>query len=208
VRLNVAIVADAEVTLRRAMLALDADDFDISLCETDFDRFTAWLRSHDPPSVVVLVQSGTRATPIARAVRAIDAEMPVVVVSEPRGWSGLRRILDEGADGFVATGDIDGRLALTIQAVCAGHSAIPRPEAREIDVDALSTREKQVLGMVVMGFSNGEIARTLHLAESTIKSHLSCVFTKLGVNSRNDAAALILDPHDGPGPGVLAISGG
>jgi DNA-binding NarL/FixJ family response regulator len=208
VRLNVAIAADSEVTLRHAMLALDAEEFDIALCETDFDRFITWLRAHDLPSVVVLAQSGARVSAAARTVRAIDADVPIVVISEPRGWSGLRRILDEGADGFVALGDIDARLALTVHAVYAGHAAIPRPDTPTINVDALSTREKQVLGMVVMGFSNGEIARTLHLAESTIKSHLSCVFTKLGVNSRNDAAALILDPHDGPGPGVLAITGG
>ena len=190
------------------MRALDAEDFDIGRCDTDVDSFTAWLASDDPPDVVVLALSGTPATAGARGVRAVDTDLPVVVVSEPRGWSGLRRLLDEGADGFVASGDVEERLAPTVRAVSSGHAAIPRPEAPPIDVDALSTREKQVLGMVVMGFSNGEIARTLHLAESTIKSHLSCVFSKLGVSSRNDAAALILDPHDGPGPGVLAISRG
>ena len=70
----------------------------------------------------------------------------------------------------------------------------------------LSTREKQVLGMVVLGFTNGEIARQLHLAESTIKSHLSSSFTKLGVRSRNEAAELI-DADGGLGTGILAISG-
>ena len=61
--------------------------------------------------------------------------------------------------------------------------------------------------MVVLGFTNGEIARQLHLAESTIKSHLSSSFTKLGVRSRNEAAELILDADGGLGTGILAISG-
>jgi len=68
-------------------------------------------------------------------------------------------------------------------------------------------REKQVLGMVVMGFSNGEIANKLVLAESTIKSHLSSAFSKLGVRSRGEATELILDPVNGLGPGILSIAG-
>jgi DNA-binding NarL/FixJ family response regulator len=62
--------------------------------------------------------------------------------------------------------------------------------------------------MVVLGFSNGEIARKLHLAETTVKSHLSSTFRKLGVRSRSEAAALVLDGQSGLGLGVLTISDG
>ena len=61
--------------------------------------------------------------------------------------------------------------------------------------------------MVAMGFTNGEIARKLYLAESTVKSHLSSIFEKLGVRSRGEAAELVLDRERGFGTGILAISG-
>jgi DNA-binding NarL/FixJ family response regulator len=72
----------------------------------------------------------------------------------------------------------------------------------------LSTREKQILGLVVMGYMNSQIATTLFLAESTVKSHLSSAFGKLGVRSRNEAVSLILDPDRGLGMGILGLVGG
>ena len=70
-----------------------------------------------------------------------------------------------------------------------------------------SPREKQVLGMVVLGFTNGEIAGKLFIAESTVKSHLNSSFAKLGVRSRAEAAARILSAENGLGLGILGISG-
>jgi DNA-binding NarL/FixJ family response regulator len=57
----------------------------------------------------------------------------------------------------------------------------------------------------VMGFTNAGIAKKLFLAESTVKSHLSSAFTKLGVRSRHEAAALLSDPQQ-RGLGVLTIA--
>jgi DNA-binding NarL/FixJ family response regulator len=57
-----------------------------------------------------------------------------------------------------------------------------------------------------MGFSNAEIARQLFVTEATVKSHLSSAFSKLGVRSRAEATARILDPEHGLGTGILSIS--
>ena len=89
----------------------------------------------------------------------------------------------------------------------AGQTAVPRMLRASVRAPSLSFREKQILGMVVMGFTNCEIASRLFLAESTVKSHLSAAFRKLGVQSRSEAASLILDPHGSLGPGILAITG-
>ena len=117
-----------------------------------------------------------------------------------------QRALRTGLDGLLLEGQIDSALVATLRAVGAGLVCCPRTISALVDGEGLSSREKQVLGMVIMGFTNGEIAARLYLAESTVKSHLSTAYMKLGVRSRKDAAALILDPGQGLGTGILAIS--
>jgi DNA-binding NarL/FixJ family response regulator len=84
---------------------------------------------------------------------------------------------------------------------------VPRRHAPQVEPATLSAREKQILGLVVMGYMNSEIAEQLFVAESTVKSHLSSAFSKLGVRSRNEAVDLIVDPERGLGMGILALGG-
>jgi len=135
-------------------------------------------------------------------------ELPIVVVCDSTDRRSARRVVDAGVDGLVFADELGRALLPTVAAVLAGQTAIPRVLRAGLRGPSLSNREKQVLGMVVMGFTNCEIASRLFVAESTVKSHLSAAFRKLGVRSRNEAASLILDPQGSLGPGILAITGG
>ena len=118
----------------------------------------------------------------------------------------MRLALAAGADGYVLDDELEQSLPAAVRGVYSGQLSVPRAARSIVARPKLSAREKQVLGMVVLGFSNGEIAAKLFLAESTVKSHLSSVFSKLGVRSRNEATAMILDLDSGLGIGILAIS--
>jgi hypothetical protein len=63
-----------------------------------------------------------------------------------------------------------------------------------------------MLSMVVLGFTNVEIANRLYVAESTVKSHLSSAYRKLGVRSRQEVTALILNSSDSLGLGILSLT--
>jgi len=52
----------------------------------------------------------------------------------------------------------------------------------------LSKREREILSLVAKGSSNKEIARDLHISTNTVKVHLRNIFTKVGANSRTEAA--------------------
>jgi DNA-binding NarL/FixJ family response regulator len=135
------------------------------------------------------------------------AQTPVVIIcSSIERWE-VRAALAAGAAGVVLYEDLGRALGPCLQAVRAGQTCVPRRHWRQIEPPVLSTREKQILGLVVMGYMNSQIAERLFLAESTVKSHLSSAFGKLGVRSRNEAVSLILDPERGLGMGILALGG-
>jgi DNA-binding NarL/FixJ family response regulator len=157
---------------------------------------------------VLILGSGAGRAEHFREVRWVQQQLPgVSIVSvRPSAEREARRLLQHGVEGLVDESTIEETLAATIMAVRSGQVCAPRRVRGQLNGDALSAREKQVLGMVVMGFTNAEIALKLHLAESTVKSHLSSSFDKLGVRSRKEAAALILDPEEGLGPGILTLA--
>jgi DNA-binding NarL/FixJ family response regulator len=86
-------------------------------------------------------------------------------------------------------------LAAAIRAVHAGHvllhpdvaRLLADGQARLADVH-LTARERDVLAAITRGRANREIARQLGLSEKTVKTHVSAILTKLGVQDRTQAA--------------------
>lgn len=129
----------------------------------------------------------------------------VILVVERASSGDVRRALQAGAHAVVSEALIESALLPSIGAALAGQIVMPAGARRGGQPGILTTREKQILGLVVMGMTNAEIASKLFLAESTVKSHLSSAFAKLGVSSRSEASSVILDPHSGAGLGILTI---
>lgn len=158
------------------------------------------------PDVLLLGAARADAAVLALAaeVREASAETKIVLICKRSGHGEVRKALDAGISGVVALNEL-AALAPVIEVVRAGQLSVPGSRAGELEKKVLTAREKQILGLVVMGMTNAEIAGKLFLAESTIKSHLSSAFAKLGVASRSEAASLILDPRSSVGLGILTI---
>jgi DNA-binding NarL/FixJ family response regulator len=130
----------------------------------------------------------------------------VLVVPSAATVKEMRGLLRAGVAGLVRDSEVDANLAATVRAVRGGQLVVPLELGWQIAKPVLSRRQKQVLGLVVLGLSNAEIAAKLHLSEHTVKCHLYSGFRKLGVSSRDEAVATILDPESGLGTGILSIS--
>jgi DNA-binding NarL/FixJ family response regulator len=95
----------------------------------------------------------------------------------------VRAVLDLASGGAVLDPRITARLLPQLRAaggVVAQRSAL----------ESLSARERQVLGLLAVGRPNAEIAAELGLTEATVKSYVSTLLTKLGVQNRVQAALL------------------
>src|SRR4051812_1252566 len=142
-----------------------------------------------------------------RTACASECDRPVVVVSPPGADSDVRRALRAGAQAVVYEPDLEDTLGAAVRAVVAGLVAIPSAVRGQALKPVFSHREREILTLVAEGATNKEIADRLYLAESTVKSHLSTAFTKLGVRSRAEAAALVLDPDERPIELALGANG-
>jgi DNA-binding NarL/FixJ family response regulator len=187
------------VTQRRVRSALAAAGCLASPAEP---RLTAGFEAAgDRGTAVVVLPIDLGDADAATAVRLARESSPgaaVVVVSPAGRDSEVRRALRAGASGIVFDGQLEMTLAPAVRAVAAGFVVVPRTLRAHILKPVFSHREREVLRLVAEGSTNREIADRLFLAESTVKSHLSTAFTKLGVRTRAEAAALVLDPGEQP----------
>jgi two-component system, NarL family, response regulator LiaR len=112
--------------------------------------------------------------------------------------------LSAGAIGYLLKNTSVDALATAIRDAYIGKVTLA-PEAAQALVNAaqrptvpnypLSAREQEVLGLLVNGLTNTEIAEQLVIGTSTVKKHVSSVFAKLGVTSRSEAVALAMRHH-------------
>jgi len=161
------------------------------------DVLLVLVLSGDAAERVDAIAAQAQVHPAAPMVATMPGDAPVGL---------LRRAMRAGADGVVLDADLAFALVPTVRAVMAGQLAVPRALRRQLAPRPLSYREKEILSLVVRGFTNRQIADTLFLAESTVKTHLSSAFGKLDARSRSEAAALVLDPDAGFELGLGVIS--
>jgi len=177
---------------------------------SSFDSLQAMLAWDGPtdPAAIVLWVEDTLSSPtgVVELTKRFRQTPVVIACKDIQRWE-VRAALAAGAAGVVTDRNLPRTLGTCLRAVLAGQICVPREHWRQIEPPVLSTREKQILGLVVMGYMNSQIAARLFLAESTVKSHLSSAFGKLGVRSRNEAVDLILNPERGLGMGILALGG-
>jgi DNA-binding NarL/FixJ family response regulator len=182
---------DGEAALALAAeLAPDVILLDLKLPGADGLRVLAGLRERGITSRVLVLTSGTEPASAALAVRSGAAGF-------------LYKDVDPDALVRAIRSVHDGNLLL------APEAAGPLMNSRERGIrgadsgrwswgglDALTSREREVLAQIARGMSNREIARVLHVSEKTVKAHVSSVLAKLGVQDRTQAALYAVQHGD------------
>lgn len=130
------------------------------------------------------------------AIRAIDREARIIVLTTYQGDVQAVRALKAGASGYLLKSSLRHELLDTIRAVYSGRRFVLPEVAQEIALHAasetLTSREVQVLESIAAGGANKTIARKLSLSEDTVKAHIKSIFAKLDVSDRTQAVTTAL----------------
>ncbi len=205
------LIADDHPVVRRGLRVLLEVQDGIEVAGEAGDGTTALaLAAAQAPDVILLDLKlpGMDGIAVLGELRARDSTARVLVLTSATEPASASLAVRSGAAGVLYK-DVDpDALVRAIRSVHDGHLLLA-PEAAGLlvrsagawrsgaELDALTSREREVLAELTKGRSNREIARALGVAEKTVKAHVSSVLAKLGVQDRTQAALLAVRQQQG-----------
>jgi len=208
---RVSVLVEHELPIVAAGLAAalqEHPEFDVALRDEGF-AWSAGASLHRPIDVVV--------TGHERALRWMKAMHPSrngVPVDKPRillvagtdREADVRAALDAGVHGYVLMGcglpELAGGVGLLSRGLRYVCPSAARRLAESLTRQCLTSREADVLHLMIKGCSNKVIARELDIAVGTVKAHVKAVLAKLGVGTRLQAVAAAAERGLGVTAGV------
>ena len=159
------------------------------------------------PDVVLMdlrmpVLGGLEAT---RLILESNPEVGILVLTTFADDASVVEVLRAGARGYLTKDADRAEVAAAVRAVASGHMTLGAEVGQKLVAGSvqphggpalaerfgLTVREDEVLRLIGEGLSNTEIAASLYVGVSTVKTHINAIFAKLGVRDRAQAIALV-----------------
>jgi DNA-binding NarL/FixJ family response regulator len=155
------------------------------------------FRAHEPDITLMdLRMPEMGGVEAIRAIRQISPRCGFIVLTTYRGDEEIHRALAAGAQSYLLKGMAYGELLEAIRSVHQGLHYIPNPVLKSLadrpPGSELSTRELDILRLIVRGMSNKEIGADLGITEGTVKWHINIILGRLNVSDRTQAAVAAL----------------
>jgi DNA-binding NarL/FixJ family response regulator len=195
--IRILVVDDHPVVRQGIRTFLDVqDDLTVVGEATDGESCVAAAARYRPDVILLdLRMPGSDGVAALHELRRTGNPARVLIITSFTEPSAVLPAIRAGAAGYVYK-DVDPpALAAAIRAVHAGHVLLHPDVARLLSTDErhvtgvrLTAREREVLAELAQGRSNREIARIFAVSEKTVKTHVSAILAKLGVQDRTQAA--------------------
>lgn len=206
--IKILICDDQEIVCEGLQRILSAEA-DFSVIGIAHDGQTALdMVEKDPPDLVLMdlkmpIMNGILAT---RKLRSLYPKIQVLVLTTYADDEWLFDAIRSGAAGYLLKDRPRNELIAAVRGTVEGNAYIDPAVARKVLTNVaqssvtpsqepqvnLTPREEEILELLVLGFSNPEIAQRLFLSEGTVRNYLSALFTKLGVSDRTQAVLVAL----------------
>lgn len=202
-RIRVIIVDDHEIVRNGLSVFLETCE-DLELVgEASNGAEAIRLCAEVNPDVVVmdLVMPEVDGIDATRVIRRNHPQTQVVALTSFENDELVPAVLKAGAISYLLKNVSIDELAEGIRKAHIGQTTLS-PEATQALIESvsrpapqfdLSDREREVLGLIVRGYNNREIGEQLYISRSTVKNHVSNIFSKLNVDNRSEAVALALN---------------
>jgi len=190
------VLADDQLAVRRSLrLRLEGEN-DVDVIAEAGDLFTAirHVKNHVPHVLILDVRMpGGSSIEAIRRLRAEVPETEILVLTIEDSPVFAQQAIDAGAVGYVLKDGADGELSHAVRCAARGEAYVsPRVAARldalrrAVDRDGLSPREIEVLRLIALGLTSGEISEKLHLSRRTVDTHRRRIHRKLGLGKRSE----------------------
>lgn len=131
-----------------------------------------------------------------RRIRAQNSKARFIILTTYDGDEDIFQAMEAGASGYLVKGMPKEMLVNAVKRVHGGGRYVPPPVSQALTARTrdsnLSTREREVLGLVAKGNSNREIAGKLGITEATVKCHVSVILMRLNASDRTQAVVTAL----------------
>ena len=204
--IRVLLVDDHEIVRRGLAVFLDGyDDMELVGQAENGEEAVALCRELEPDVVLMDLMMPKMDGPTAiREIREHAPNVKVVALTTFRDKELVHETLQAGAVGYLYKDASVDELADAIRRAYAGNTVVLSPHAAEALLDLidkagqaaepshteLSSREREVLALLVAGLTNRRIAGEIHVSESTAKQYVRGILSKLQVSSRTEAVSV------------------
>lgn len=197
------VVVDDHVVVRAGLRALLDNERDLAVVGEAGDAVTALkVVASTHPDVVLMdlnLGAGDGGAVATRRLRSLPVPPRVLVLTTYDTDADIVAALDAGASGYLLKDAPPEDLYAAIHRTARGETVLS-PAVAAILVrrasasnHTLTEREVAVLELLATGLGNRDLARQLLVSEATVKSHLSHIYTKLGVDTRAGAVAKAIE---------------
>lgn len=201
------LIVDDDPFVRRGVADIfaAADDITVVAGVDDGDQVPAAVSAHRPRVVLMDLKM--------RRVGGLEATRHLMTLPDPPRVIAMTAMdvddlviqaVTAGAHSFLSKDEAPETFHQSVRAVAAGNTLFSQeslrrivvgtppsptiPTAAPVNLGTLSEREREVLRALATGASNADLAAALFLSETTVKTHISSIFTKLGTRNRVEAA--------------------
>jgi two-component system, NarL family, nitrate/nitrite response regulator NarL len=204
------LLIDASRLFREGMRRIFADSsFTVIHESCSVEDALPFIESLQPSVVLVdLPDAGEAVTGRISQIRAVTSRSRIVVLTETIRVDRLADALSVGIDGYLLKNMSADALHQSLRLVLLGEKVFPtdlahlltkgritlRSDTGQIGhLNGLSGREMQILGCLLKGAQNKQIAQELKIADSTVKVHIKAILKKIHVQNRTQAAIWALN---------------